>query len=137
MNYLPIFITVIKKKLKLSASVILSMGHIDSEELEIAKGSADEITVKIAENNTITVDGKQEEKQDKYGYISRHLVRKFILPNAYDFENIQPMLLSDGVLTITATKHKTEKVEAKTIPIEQTGLPAKHLQNMKLGKEDH
>ncbi|KAI4455804.1 heat shock protein hsp-12.2-related [Holotrichia oblita] len=76
--------------------------------VNIQEFSPDEITVKITEDNTITVEGKQEEKQDKYGYISHHLVRKFILPNGYDFENIQSMLSSDGVLTITAPKLKTE-----------------------------
>ncbi|KAI4461449.1 heat shock protein hsp-12.2-related [Holotrichia oblita] len=95
--------------------------------LNIPEFSPDEITVKVTGEDSITVEGKHEEKQDKYGYISRHLVRKFILPNGCDSENIQSTLSSDGVLTITAPKTTIGEVEARTVPIEQTGIPSNDL----------
>lgn len=52
----------------------------------------------------MVVEGKHEEKADEHGYISRHFVRKYLLPADTEPEQVASTLSSDGVLTITAPK---------------------------------
>lgn len=92
--------------------------------LDVQQFSPNEITVKIC-NNSIMVEGKHEEKQDEHGYISRHFVRRYILPSDHDVNDVVSSLSSDGILTVTAPK-KTQKPtnSERVVPITQTG-PAK------------
>lgn len=93
--------------------------------LDVQHFSPNEITVKITGKNIICVEGKHEEKQDHHGYISRHFVRKYVLPEGVNVDKIISNLSSDGVLTITAPKNIPNVNEERTIPISQTGLPSK------------
>nr|ART30113.1 heat shock protein 21.00 [Harmonia axyridis] len=93
--------------------------------LDVQQFRPEEITVKSSGNNTITIEGKHEEKQDEHGFISRQFVRKYVLPKDCDIEKVESRLSSDGVLTIIAPRNKPEELENKTIPITQTGQPAK------------
>ncbi|XP_072396307.1 protein lethal(2)essential for life isoform X2 [Diabrotica undecimpunctata] len=92
--------------------------------LDVQQFAPSEITVKT-NGNSILVEGKHEEKQDEHGYIMRHFVRRYVLPQTHDAENVVSSLSSDGVLTVSAPK-KTEKPVAseRVVPITQTG-PAK------------
>lgn len=47
--------------------------------LDVQQFKPDEITVKTSDKY-IVVEGKHEEKQDEHGYISRHFVRRYMLP---------------------------------------------------------
>lgn len=70
--------------------------------------------------------GKHEEQEDDHGIVSRHFVRKYLVPDQCDPEKATSSLSSDGVLTITAPR-KPESVEEKkerVIKIEHTGKPA-------------
>ncbi|KAI4463037.1 heat shock protein hsp-12.2-related [Holotrichia oblita] len=96
--------------------------------LDVQHFSPNEITVKISGKNTICVEGKHEEKLDDHGYISRHFVRKYVLPEGVNVDKIISNLSSDGVLTITAPKHTPVGNEERTIPISQTGLPSKTIE---------
>lgn len=92
----------------------------------------EEICVKISEDkNTVTIEGKHEEKQDEHGQIYRHFVRKYTLPKDCDVKNLESKLSSDGVLSLTAPRlGQNKKVEEhRTIPITQTGQPAKSVEN--------
>ncbi|GJQ72447.1 hypothetical protein Trydic_g3523 [Trypoxylus dichotomus] len=97
--------------------------------LDVQHFRPEEITVKITGDNTITVEGKHEEKEDEHGYISRQFVRKYVVPKGHDIQNIQSKLSSDGVLSIIVPKVDTLAVDYKTIPIEQTGIPSRPVEN--------
>lgn len=71
--------------------------------LDVQQFSPDEITVKTVDNHVI-IEAKHEERQDEHGYISRHFVRRYVLPPSHDLVNVTSTLSSDGVLTITAPK---------------------------------
>ncbi|XP_019888789.1 protein lethal(2)essential for life [Ooceraea biroi] len=71
--------------------------------LDVQQFSPDEITVKTVDNHVI-VEAKHEERQDEHGYISRHFVRRYLLPPSHDLANVNSTLSSDGILTITAPK---------------------------------
>ncbi|KAL3283622.1 hypothetical protein HHI36_006761 [Cryptolaemus montrouzieri] len=94
--------------------------------LDVQQFKPEEITVKAVGNNTITIEGKHEEKEDDHGYISRHFVRRYVLPKDCDYSKVESKLSSDGVLTITAPRIKQDDdKEHKSIPITQTGKPLK------------
>ncbi|XP_011058354.1 PREDICTED: protein lethal(2)essential for life-like isoform X1 [Acromyrmex echinatior] len=79
--------------------------------LDVQQFSPDEITVKTIDNHVV-VEAKHEEKQDEHGYISRHFVRRYVLPPSHDLVNITSTLSSDGVLTVTAPK-KVRSIEPR------------------------
>ncbi|RZC40371.1 HSP20 and/or Crystallin domain containing protein [Asbolus verrucosus] len=93
--------------------------------LDVQQFKPEEITVKVTGENVVTVEGKHEEKEDEHGFISRHFVRKYVLPKGHDIDRIESKLSSDGVLTISAPKIAAEKCEYRNIPITQTGQPSK------------
>ena len=59
--------------------------------------------------NDVIVEAKHEERQDEHGFVSRHFVRRYVLPPSHDVINITSSLSSDGVLTITAPKKVTRR----------------------------
>ncbi|KAB0803986.1 hypothetical protein PPYR_00956 [Photinus pyralis] len=92
--------------------------------LDVQQFSPSEITVKTS-NNSVIVEGKHEEKQDEHGYVSRHFIRRYVLPQEHEIESVVSSLSSDGVLTITAPRRGTKEIKSERIvPITQTG-PAK------------
>ncbi|KAG5318444.1 L2EFL protein, partial [Acromyrmex charruanus] len=92
--------------------------------LDVQQFSPDEITVKTIDNHVV-VEAKHEEKQDEHGYISRHFVRRYVLPPSHDLVNITSTLSSDGVLTVTAPKKNvTPAGTERVISVVQTGIPA-------------
>lgn len=93
--------------------------------LDVQHFAPEEITVKATGDNTITIEGKHEEKEDEHGFVSRHFVRRYVLPKGHDINNVTSSLSSDGVLTITAPKVNANEIEHKHIPITQTGQPSK------------
>lgn len=98
--------------------------------VDVAQFKPEEISVKITGDNTVTIEGKHEEKEDEHGYISRHFVRRYVLPENCNIKEVKSKLSSDGVLTITAPKVSEEKaIEHKEIPIIRTGQPVKRVEH--------
>ncbi|XP_055625547.1 protein lethal(2)essential for life-like [Toxorhynchites rutilus septentrionalis] len=71
--------------------------------LDVQQFQPDELSVKTVDD-TVVVEGKHEEKQDEHGYVSRHFVRKYVLPADHDAKEVSSSLSSDGVLTVRAPK---------------------------------
>nr|CAD7404388.1 unnamed protein product [Timema cristinae] len=71
--------------------------------LDVQQFSPSEITVKTVGNEVI-VEAKHEEKQDEHGYVSRHFLRRYLLPTDIEVKDVVSSLSSDGVLTVTAPK---------------------------------
>ncbi|XP_076236788.1 protein lethal(2)essential for life-like [Calliopsis andreniformis] len=93
--------------------------------LDVQQFKPEEVNVKVADNY-IVVEGKHEEKQDDHGSISRHFIRKYLVPEQCDPEKTTSTMSSDGILTITSPR-RPEAIETKhekTIKIERTGKPA-------------
>lgn len=104
--------------------------------LDVQQFKPEEISVKLTGDNTLTIEGKHEEKEDEHGYISRHFVRKYVLPKNCDINRIESKLSSDGVLTITAPTTDAKEIDHKEIPIHQTGQPAKQIEKDDSQKEE-
>lgn len=99
--------------------------------IDVQQFAPNEITVRTTGDNTIEVEGKHEERPDEHGYISRHFVRRYVLPKGHDVNQAVSSLSSDGVLTITAPKVGQNALESRTIPIQRSGAPAKAVENKK------
>ncbi|VDO22804.1 unnamed protein product [Haemonchus placei] len=70
----------------------------------------------------IVVEGKHGEKQDEFGTIERHFIRKFNLPRNVQPEGVSSKLTSDGTLTIEAIPLRPkEGSPARAIPIKIVG----------------
>ncbi|KAF2885860.1 hypothetical protein ILUMI_20313 [Ignelater luminosus] len=93
--------------------------------LDVQQFKPDEISVKVTDKNTITVEGEHEEKEDEHGFVSRRFIRRYMLPDGHDINQVVSNLSSDGVLSITAPRIAQESIEHRTIPIQQTGAPSK------------
>ncbi|EAT34414.1 AAEL013338-PA [Aedes aegypti] len=105
--------------------------HADKDKfqinLDVQQFSPTEISVK-ASDNSIIIEGKHDEKQDDHGFISRHFVRRYMLPPGHDSNQIKSTISSDGILTISAPKKAImDSAGQKTIPIVQTGQPLKKI----------
>lgn len=89
--------------------------------IDVQQFKPNEITVKTVDN-TVVVEANHEERPDEHGYISRHFVRKYVLPPGYDSEQVTSTLSSDGVLTVKAPPPKKDSASnERVIQIEQTG----------------
>ncbi|KAG8232749.1 hypothetical protein J437_LFUL012994 [Ladona fulva] len=69
--------------------------------IDVQHFAPDELTVKTVDNYLV-VEGKHEEKKDEHGYISRHFLRRYKLPEGVKEESVTSDLSSDGVLCISA-----------------------------------
>lgn len=91
--------------------------------LDVQQFLPNEIDVKVVDKCVI-VTAKHEEKRDEHGWISRQFMRKYIIPEQCDLDQVESKLSSDGVLTITAPRKDQPKIEnERTITIERTGKP--------------
>ncbi|XP_008551693.1 protein lethal(2)essential for life [Microplitis demolitor] len=92
--------------------------------LDVQQFKPEEINVKVVDK-CVVVEAKHEEKQDEHGWISRQFVRKYMIPEQCDIDQVNSSLSSDGVLTITAPRKDVPKLEnERQIKIEHTGKPA-------------
>ncbi|KAI4499153.1 hypothetical protein M0802_005736 [Mischocyttarus mexicanus] len=91
--------------------------------VDVQQFAPEEITVRT-DNQTITVEGKHEERKDQHGYISRQFVRKYQLPKGYDIGHVKPSLSSDGILSITAPRLVLPAPGERIVLIERENRPA-------------
>jgi HSP20 family molecular chaperone IbpA len=69
--------------------------------LDVHQFAPREICVKT-QGRAVIIEGKHEEKPDEHGYVTRHFVRRYVLPDEYDPEHVTCSISSDGVLSIIA-----------------------------------
>ncbi|XP_023310900.1 alpha-crystallin B chain-like isoform X2 [Anoplophora glabripennis] len=101
-------------KIKDSGLESILRGEKFHTNIDVQQFKPEELSVKVTGNNTVTIEGKHEVQQDEHGYISRHFVRKYVLPKNWDVSRVESKLTTDGVLSITAPKVE----ESKHIPIQ-------------------
>ncbi|KAF4519163.1 hypothetical protein B566_EDAN008226 [Ephemera danica] len=79
--------------------------------LDVQQFAPAELSVK---NNAVVVEGKHEERADEHGFVSRHFVRRYVIPDTYDLDQSVPGS-GERVVLITQTG-----VPAATKPSEPT-----------------
>lgn len=89
--------------------------------LDVEHFKPEEITLKTVDNSII-IEAKHEEKKDDVGSVSRHIVRRYDLPNGFKPEQVLSNLSSDGLLTIKCPKSEpVEGAIVRKIKIQSTG----------------
>uniref|UniRef100_A0A1A9W4D0 SHSP domain-containing protein n=1 Tax=Glossina brevipalpis TaxID=37001 RepID=A0A1A9W4D0_9MUSC len=94
--------------------------------MNVKQFSSNELTVKTIDN-CIVVEGRHDDKEDGHGLISRHFVRKYMLPKGYDPNDVLSTLSSDGILTVRAPPPPTVKIaerQERIIEIQPFSGPA-------------
>lgn len=92
--------------------------------MDVQQFAPEEIDVKMIDN-CVVVEGKHEEKKDEHGYVSRHFLRRYTLPEDVKPETVTCNLSSDGVLVVSAPRMLENKAtNERSVPINFTGQPA-------------
>jgi crystallin, alpha B len=93
--------------------------------IDVKSFKPEEITVKVKDREII-VEGKHEERQDEFGFVSRQFSRRCTLPEDFDPDTIATFLNAEGKMTIKANKPKPPAVETdeRIIPIQRETTPA-------------
>uniref|UniRef100_V9L3M5 Heat shock protein beta-1-like protein n=1 Tax=Callorhinchus milii TaxID=7868 RepID=V9L3M5_CALMI len=93
--------------------------------LDVKHFAPEEIQVK-ANDGSVEISGKHEERPDRHGFISRSFIRKYKLPSEADLLAVNSFLTSDGILTIEAPLPKpTLKAPVEfVIPVQTEVKPA-------------
>ncbi|XP_011868589.1 PREDICTED: protein lethal(2)essential for life-like [Vollenhovia emeryi] len=89
--------------------------------LDVQQFKPTEINVKVV-GKYVVVEAKHEEKQDEHGWVSRNFVRRYMIPEQCDIDQVTSSLSSDGLLSITAPR-KDQAQNERSIKIEHTGKP--------------
>jgi len=86
--------------------------------LDVSHFTPEEIKVKVA-GNSLLVEGKHSERQDKHGYVSRQFTRRYTLADDVDLERLSSSLDENGkTLAIHAPKKKFQlDGSGRVIPI--------------------
>ncbi|CAG0919981.1 unnamed protein product [Notodromas monacha] len=92
--------------------------------LDVQQFKPEEISVKTVDDYVV-IEGKHEEKEDEHGYIQRHFVRKYRLPEGVKAEAVTSSLSSDAVLSIRAPKSlPVQTSNERVVPITHSPFPA-------------
>ncbi|XP_018321197.1 protein lethal(2)essential for life-like [Agrilus planipennis] len=101
-----------------SGSNLIHNGNYLRVQLDVQQFQPNEINVKV-ENRVLIVEGQHNEKEDGQGYVSRHFIRKYDIPENSDTNRIECTLSTDGILLI----EMPDRIEhERVIPI-QFGIP--------------
>lgn len=92
--------------------------------VDLQQFAPEEITVRT-DDKYITIEARQQNRKDRYGYVSKEFMRRYYLPSCYDMNRVRPSLSSDGILTITAPRLTWPLPPAERyVPITRTYYPA-------------
>lgn len=106
------------------ASIVVADKDKFRVNLDVQEFKPDEISVKVV-NRFVIVEASHEEKEDEHGWISRRFMRKYIIPEQCDIDQVSSKLSSDGVLSIIVPrKEKFASRNERVINIERTGKPS-------------
>ncbi|KAH1018780.1 hypothetical protein HUJ05_006482 [Dendroctonus ponderosae] len=100
-----------------SSSLTIDKEHFQAN-IDVQQFRPDEISVRLLDDHSVKVEAKHEEQQDDHGFISRHFVRRYLLPKDCDPTKLKSKLSADGILVITAPKkQEDDAIEGQEIPI--------------------
>ncbi|XP_036340994.1 heat shock protein 67B3 [Rhagoletis pomonella] len=91
--------------------------------LDVGLFEPEDLNVKIVDDSLV-IEGKHEEREDDHGHISRHFVRRYVLPKGFDPDTIVSTLSSDGALTVRVPSPPPppeEQKKERIIAIQQVG----------------
>jgi len=85
--------------------------------LDIGEYSSEDLNVKITGDRLI-ISGKHQEKQDKYGSVSREFTRHFVIPENVDAESIESSYNGEE-LVLRGKVKGSENIKERVVEIKQ------------------
>ncbi|KAH7703621.1 Protein HSP-17 a [Aphelenchoides avenae] len=86
-------------------------------QIDVSHFRPEDLKVNVVDD-WIVIEGRHEQKADKYGQIERNFVRKVKLPSGVKPEDVTSDLSVDGILTVQAEKPRPqEDSRVRHIPI--------------------
>ncbi|KAE9416379.1 hypothetical protein Angca_007536 [Angiostrongylus cantonensis] len=82
--------------------------------VDVSQFEPEELKVNIIDN-TLIIEGKHDEKRDKFGQVERHFLRKYELPSSVKCDEVKSELSKDGILTVRYERQPLH--QPKVIPI--------------------
>ena len=76
-------------------------------EINVSQFAPEELDVSL-KDRYLVVEGRHEERNDEYGTIERHFIRKYRVPEDTNLDDFQSHLSREGMLSITAPKKALE-----------------------------
>ncbi|CAL1285302.1 unnamed protein product [Larinioides sclopetarius] len=88
--------------------VMVNVSHFKPEEIEVRTN-----------DNSVIIHAKHEEKIDEHGFVTREFMRRYVLPEGTEAENVNSSLSPNGILTIEAPKKAVESTPSneRNVPI--------------------
>lgn len=102
--------------------------------MDVSHFAPEEIKVKTV-GNLVEVEARHEERKDPHGFISRHFVRKYALPEGVDPKHVVSSLSSDGRLRIEAPKANPSKPNERPVPISMVQSQPRAVEGKDEGKK--
>uniref|UniRef100_A0A6B2E8U6 Putative heat shock protein 23 n=1 Tax=Phlebotomus kandelakii TaxID=1109342 RepID=A0A6B2E8U6_9DIPT len=105
--------------------------------VDVKQFKPEEISVKIVDDQVV-VEAKHEEREDENCYVSRHFVRRYVLPKDCNSNELVSKISSDGILTLSAPP-LTKSLESKerVIEIQKTGSPHLFVEDSQVENVQH
>nr|UQK61710.1 small heat shock protein [Eunice torquata] len=93
--------------------------------LDVNQFAPEELNIKVG-GERLTITGKQQERPDEHGVISREFMRQFAIPENVETESFESQLTTDGFLVIKGKVKGAEDVTERVINItREEPAPAK------------
>jgi hypothetical protein len=87
--------------------------------LNVKSYKPEEISVKV-KGHEVIVEGKHDEREDEFGFVSRQFTRRYIMPDDIDVDTVATYLDAEGIMTIKANKPKSAiEANERVIPIQR------------------
>ena len=86
--------------------------------VDVSAFKPEELEVQIIKDR-LTISGKQEEKADEHGYVSREFTRHFSVPEDVEQDTLETVLTNEGALIVSAKVKGWEQAEARKLDIKK------------------
>ncbi|MFH4978881.1 hypothetical protein AB6A40_005590 [Gnathostoma spinigerum] len=95
---------------------VINNDQVFSITIDVTNFAPEELKVNIVDG-MLVIEGNHPLREDQYGQIERHFLRKFPLPKDTKPETVVSELSKEGMLTIHSPKVAAESNKTRTIPI--------------------
>ncbi|VDM10066.1 unnamed protein product [Wuchereria bancrofti] len=100
-------------------------------EMDVSQFHPSELKVNLR-HGELSIEGHQKQQRDRHGFIERHFVRRFTLPDDVDKTTLTSHLKENGVLEINARKKNVPPViPTRNIPIQTHTVDQQHSKTAK------
>ncbi|MCP9265201.1 Small heat shock protein [Dirofilaria immitis] len=102
-------------------------------EMDVSQFHPSDLKISLR-HGQLTIEGHQKQQRDQHGFIERHFIRQFTLPNDVDETTLISHLKENGILKVSARKKNAPPVTStRNIPIQTYHVDEQHSTPSKRG----